>query len=165
MVFKLVWGLASSCCRTEYCFLLWPDSGHSGLQLSQHRDVAVRVDGLFGLRETQEDPLFIPWEYSCAEQRETWRVSHINIAIAETHHAASHSAHIHCLASASVDEYQLVKFFSVEELNDTALLRTHFHVRRHFARILCCHLSHCNNTYKLLTGRFNLYCHTIRIRL
>jgi len=28
------------------CLLLWPDSGNSSLQLSQRRDVAVRVDGL-----------------------------------------------------------------------------------------------------------------------
>jgi len=27
------------------CLLLWPDSGNSSLQLSQHRNVLVRVDG------------------------------------------------------------------------------------------------------------------------
>jgi hypothetical protein len=27
------------------CLLLWPDSANSALQLSQNRDVAVRVDG------------------------------------------------------------------------------------------------------------------------
>jgi len=43
------------------CLLLWPDSGNSRLQLNQHRDVAVRVDGLSGLKEIQKDhPFPIP---------------------------------------------------------------------------------------------------------
>jgi hypothetical protein len=38
--------------------LLWPDSGNWGLQLSQRRNVAVRVDGLSGFQEIQEDHFF-----------------------------------------------------------------------------------------------------------
>jgi len=40
------------------CLLLWPDSGNSSLQLSQHRAVAVRVDGLSGFKEIQKDHPF-----------------------------------------------------------------------------------------------------------
>jgi len=41
--------------------LLWPDSGNSSLQLSQCRNVAVRVDGLSGFKEIQKDhPFRIP---------------------------------------------------------------------------------------------------------
>ena len=43
------------------CLLLWPDSGNSTLQLSQHRDVVVRVDGLSEFKEIQKDhPFPIP---------------------------------------------------------------------------------------------------------
>ena len=43
------------------CLLLWPHSGNSSLQLSQRRDVAVRVDGLSGFQKTQNDhPFPIP---------------------------------------------------------------------------------------------------------
>ena len=38
--------------------LLWPDSGNSSLQLSQRRNVAVRVDGLSGFKEIQKDHNF-----------------------------------------------------------------------------------------------------------
>ena len=38
-VFRLVWGLALSCCIEKGCILLWPDSGNSSLQLSQCRGV------------------------------------------------------------------------------------------------------------------------------
>jgi len=38
----------------EKGFLLWPDCGNSSLQLSQHRDVAVRFDGLSGFKEIQK---------------------------------------------------------------------------------------------------------------
>jgi len=56
-VFKLVWFLALS------CLLLLRDSGNLSLQLSQGRDVAVRVDGLSGFKEIQKDHLFpIPKE-------------------------------------------------------------------------------------------------------
>ena len=45
------------------CLLLWPDSGNSSFQLSQRRDVAVRVDGLSGFKEFQKDhPFPIPEE-------------------------------------------------------------------------------------------------------
>jgi hypothetical protein len=45
----------------EKGFLLWPDSGNSSLQLSQHCSVAVRVDGLSGFKEIQKDhPFPIP---------------------------------------------------------------------------------------------------------
>ena len=40
------------------CFLLWPDSGNSSLQLGQSRDVAVIVDGLSGFKEIQKDHPF-----------------------------------------------------------------------------------------------------------
>ena len=43
------------------CLLLWPDSGNSGLQLRQRRDVAARVDGLSGFKKIQKDhPFPIP---------------------------------------------------------------------------------------------------------
>ena len=43
------------------CLLLWPDSGNSSLQLSQRRDVVVRVDGLSRFKEIQKDhPFPIP---------------------------------------------------------------------------------------------------------
>jgi len=37
--------------REKGCLLLWHYSGSSDLQLNQHHDVAVRVDGLFGFQE------------------------------------------------------------------------------------------------------------------
>ena len=40
------------------CHRLWPDSGNSSLQLSQRRDVAVRVDGLSGFKEIRKDHPF-----------------------------------------------------------------------------------------------------------
>jgi len=41
--------------------LLWPDSGNSNLQLSQHCDLAVRVYDLSGFKEIQKDhPFQIP---------------------------------------------------------------------------------------------------------
>jgi len=40
------------------CLLLWPDFGNLSLQLSQRRDVAVRVDGLSGFKEIQKDHPF-----------------------------------------------------------------------------------------------------------
>jgi hypothetical protein len=68
--------------------------------------------------------------------------------------------------SESIDEWQLVQFFShMEEFNDTPLIRTHFHVRYQSARLLLCYLLHNNKTYKLLVGMFNLYCHAASIRL
>jgi hypothetical protein len=57
MVFKLVWGLVLSCCRRKVVFLSGL-TGNSGLQLSQRRDVSVRVDGLSGYQEIQEDNAF-----------------------------------------------------------------------------------------------------------
>jgi len=42
------------------CLLLWPDSGNSTLQLSQHRNVVVRVDGL---SEFQGNPEGSPLSY------------------------------------------------------------------------------------------------------
>jgi hypothetical protein len=36
------------------CLLFWPDPGNLGLQFSQRRDVAVRVDGLSGFQEIQD---------------------------------------------------------------------------------------------------------------
>jgi hypothetical protein len=36
------------------CLLLWPVSRNSGLRLSQHRDVAVRADGLSGFQKIQD---------------------------------------------------------------------------------------------------------------
>jgi hypothetical protein len=43
-----------SCCRKRLSFL-WPDSANSGLQLSQRRDIAGRVDGLSAFEEIKED--------------------------------------------------------------------------------------------------------------
>jgi hypothetical protein len=40
--------------------------------------------------------------------------------------------------SASVNVRQRVQFSRVEQFSDTPLLRTHFHVRRHFAGLLHC---------------------------
>jgi len=49
--------------KEKGCLLLWPDSGNSSIQLSQHRDVEVRVDGLSGFKENQKDhPFPIPKE-------------------------------------------------------------------------------------------------------
>jgi len=47
--------------REKDCLLLCPDSGNLSLQLSQCRDVVVRVDGLSGFKEIQKDhPFPIP---------------------------------------------------------------------------------------------------------
>lgn len=47
--------------QKEGCFLLWPASGISRFQLSQHHNVAVRIDGLSRLQERQKDqPFSIP---------------------------------------------------------------------------------------------------------
>jgi hypothetical protein len=44
-------------------------------------------------------------------------------------------------------------FFRVEEFSDTNLLRTHFHVRRQFARLLlCCYLLHDNKNLQTIGG-------------
>jgi len=34
--------------QERVCLLLWPESGSSSLQLSQHHNVVVRVDDLLG---------------------------------------------------------------------------------------------------------------------
>jgi len=47
------------------CLLLWPDSGNLSLQLNQHRDVEVRVDGLSGFKEILKDHPF-PIPKDCA---------------------------------------------------------------------------------------------------
>jgi len=44
--------------QEKACLLLWPDSGNSSLQLSQRRDVVVRVDCLSGFNEIQKDQPF-----------------------------------------------------------------------------------------------------------
>jgi hypothetical protein len=45
--------------QVEGCLLLCPDSGNSSLQLSERRDVAVRVDGLPDSRESRRITLFL----------------------------------------------------------------------------------------------------------
>ena len=62
MVFKLIWSLVLSCCKKD-C-LIWPESGSLSLQLGQHCDVAVRVDGLFRFQEVQKDHPFAIPKYS-----------------------------------------------------------------------------------------------------
>jgi hypothetical protein len=114
--------------------------------------------------------LFISWADSCAGPPGTWTVSHIAVTTAETHHPLPYCAHILCLVSINIQQVSLnvngCNFFCMEEFNDTPPLRKHFHVRRHFSRLLLfCYLSHGNKTYKLLAGRFNLYCHTTSICL
>jgi len=60
MVFKLIWGLALSCCKRKVVFVSGL-TGNLSLQLSQRRDVAVRVDGLSGFKEIQKEyPFPIP---------------------------------------------------------------------------------------------------------
>jgi len=46
-------GLGVIVLQEEGCLLLWPDSESSSLQLSQHCDVAITVDGLFRFQENQ----------------------------------------------------------------------------------------------------------------
>jgi hypothetical protein len=54
----------------------------------------------------------------------------------------------------------------MDEFIGKLLLSTLFQVGGHFARLfLCYYLSHGNNTYKLLAGRFKFYCHTTIILL
>jgi hypothetical protein len=146
MVFKLVWGHVLSCSRRHLVFtgltLAWRCNGQSWW--------VFRVAGNAGQFTSVQG---IP---------ESALSSHITVATAETHYPP-HCVHIHCLASVNVNG---CNFSRVEEFNDTFLLRTHFYVRRHFVRLLldCC-LLHGNKTYKLLVGRFNLYCYTTSIRL
>ena len=58
-------------------------------------------------------------------------------------------------------------FSHKEELSDTLLLHTHFHVRHHFVRLpLCCHLSHGNNMQWNIGGNvYPLVCCTTNIHL
>jgi hypothetical protein len=56
--------------------------------------------------------------------------------------------------------------FGSEKFNNTSLFHTHFYVRCHFGRLLCCrYLSHDNQTNSTLAGRFNLYYNTTNIQL
>ena len=41
--------------QERVCLLLWPESGSSSLQLSQHHNVAVRADSLSVFQEIQKD--------------------------------------------------------------------------------------------------------------
>jgi hypothetical protein len=45
--------------QEKSCLILWPDSGNSRLQLSQRRDVAVRVDGCPGSRKSRKITTFL----------------------------------------------------------------------------------------------------------
>jgi hypothetical protein len=58
MVLETGMGPGVSVLQETGCLLLCPDSGNSGLQLSQGRSVAVRVDSLSGFHEIQEDHTF-----------------------------------------------------------------------------------------------------------
>ena len=60
--------------KEKSCLLLWPGSGNSSFQLSQRRDVVVRVVGLSGFKEIQKDhPFSIPKDsahhFTCWGQR------------------------------------------------------------------------------------------------
>lgn len=55
IVFKLLWGLALSCCKRK---VLWPDCGSSSLQLSWCCDLVARVGGFSGFQEIQKDHSF-----------------------------------------------------------------------------------------------------------
>jgi hypothetical protein len=62
--------------------------------------------------------------------------------------------------------YIRCNLFGSEKFNNTSLFRTHFYVRRHLDRLLCCrYLSHDNQINSTLAGRFNLYYNTTNIRL
>jgi len=56
-VFKLVCGLVLL--QEKGCCLLWPNSGSLSLQLSQHDDLLVGVDGLSEFQEIQKDHPFL----------------------------------------------------------------------------------------------------------
>lgn len=43
--------------QEEGCLILWPDSGSLSIQLSQHRNIVVRVDCLFSFQEIHKDHL------------------------------------------------------------------------------------------------------------
>jgi hypothetical protein len=106
------------------CLLLWPDPGNSGLQLSQHCYIAVRLEDLCWFAQMN-------WS-SCSSFRELTAVqdlSHITVATAETHHLLPHCAHINCLISvnsANTNECQRVQFYSAGRNSMTPLLRSHF---------------------------------------
>jgi len=78
--------------------------------------------------------------------RQRW--STLAVATAETHYPPSHCAYMHCLVSMNVQQMSINVsgchfFFCMEELIDTSLLHTRFHVRCRCVRLpLCCHLSH-----------------------
>jgi len=94
-VFKLVWGLALSCCKRKVVFF-------SGLSLDiQSRtrfhscNPPIRADELIEM-------LFISWCNSCAWPSGTWLVFHVAVTSAETRHPLPHCANIHCLVSVKV---------------------------------------------------------------
>jgi hypothetical protein len=83
-------------------------------------------------------------------------------------HRLPHCANIHWLVSVNVQQASVniirCKFFRMEEFIYTPLFHMPFHVRRHFVRLpLGCRTATKFNG--ILTGRFNLYCHIINIRL
>jgi hypothetical protein len=125
MVSKLIWALALSCCMRKVVFFSGPP-GNLGLQLSQCREVVCP-----GSRKSRTAE-------SCAGLPGTWCVSHHHHHCRNELPTASLCSHplfdLH-KRSASVNECQCVH---IEEFNDTRLLRMHFHVRHHFARLLLC---------------------------
>ena len=103
------------------------------------------------------ETLFISWCDSYAWPSRTWFVFHVAVATAETCHLPPHCANIHCLVSKNVQQASMnvigCNFFHMEQFNYTPLLHMHFHIRRHFVRLLlCCHLSH-GNKIQWNTGR------------
>ena len=56
MVFKMIYGLALSCCKRRV--VIRPDSGSLILQLSQHLEVVVGVDDLSVFQEIQKNHSF-----------------------------------------------------------------------------------------------------------
>ena len=115
------------------------------IQLRTHFSIhnpPIRADELI-------ETLVISWCDSRAWLSGTWLVIHIAVATAETRHPPPHGANIHCLVTVNIHQASMsvtgCKFFRMERFNYTPLLHTHFHVRRHFARLpLCCHLPHGN---------------------
>jgi hypothetical protein len=116
-------GLAFSCSRRKAVF-------SSGLNLVMFQSCCWSV-------WVPRNP--VSWQL-CRAPPGTWPLYQITVITAPTTSQPS----------MNVNGYNL---FRTEEFNDTLLLRMHFHIRRHFARLLlCCCLPHDNKTYQLSTA-------------
>jgi hypothetical protein len=147
MVFKLVVGFASSCC------LLWRNSRNSSLQLSQRHDVAIRVYDELRWWADGGALHFVSWR----DRQGTQPTPHVYVSIADVYHPPPMFG-LH-KRSASVDEYKRVQFFphggTQRHTSDSYALLC----QTPFCQIAPLPLSLGNKGYKLLAGRFNLYCH------